>query len=43
MDILITVLDRYIRNGLMRSKSMDDHSLAEEEKKTEDDRCKNYG
>ena len=33
MDILITVLDRYIRNGLMRSKSMDDHSLAEEAKR----------
>ena len=32
MDILITVLDRYIRNGLMRSKSMDDDSLAEEAK-----------
>ena len=33
MDILITVLDRYIRNGLMRSKSLDDHSLAEEAKR----------
>ena len=33
MDILITVLDRYIRNGLMRSKSTEDHSLAEEAKR----------
>ena len=32
MDILITVLDRYIRNG-HESKSMDDHSLAEEAKR----------
>jgi len=33
MDILITLLDRYIRNGLMRSESEEDHSLAEDAKK----------
>ena len=33
MDTLITLLDRYIRNGLMRSESKDDHALAEEAKK----------
>ena len=33
MDTLITVLDRYIRNGLMRSKSKKDHALAEDAKK----------
>jgi hypothetical protein len=33
MDTLITVLDRYIRNGLMRSESEEDHSLAEDAKK----------
>ena len=32
MDILITVLDRYIRNGLMRSDSTQDHTLADEAK-----------
>lgn len=32
MDILITVLDRYIRNGLMRSESAEDHALADEAK-----------
>ena len=32
MDTLITVLDRYIRNGLMRSDSKEDHALAEDAK-----------
>ncbi|MEE2630192.1 MAG: DEAD/DEAH box helicase family protein [Candidatus Thermoplasmatota archaeon] len=33
MDTLITVLDRYIRNGLMRSENQEDHGLAEDAKK----------
>ena len=33
MDTLITILDRYIRNGLMRSESEEDHALAEDAKK----------
>ena len=33
MDALITILDRYIRNGLMRSESREDHALAEDAKK----------
>ncbi|MFL2952027.1 MAG: DEAD/DEAH box helicase family protein [Candidatus Thalassarchaeaceae archaeon] len=33
MDTLITLLDRYIRNGLMRSESKEDHALAEDAKK----------
>ncbi len=32
MDTVMTVLDRYIRNGLMRSESKEDHALAEEAK-----------
>ena len=32
MDVLITILDRYIRNGLMRSESGRDHALAEDAK-----------
>ena len=32
MDVLITILDRYIRNGLMRSESEEDHALAEDAK-----------
>ena len=33
MDMMITLLDRYIRNGLMRSESKEDHALAEDAKK----------
>jgi superfamily II DNA or RNA helicase len=32
MNVLITILDRYIRNGLMRSESEEDHALAEDAK-----------
>ncbi len=32
MDVLITILDRYIRNGLMRSESTEDHALADDAK-----------
>ena len=32
MELIIPLLDRYVRHGLMRSEDERDHALAEEQK-----------